>query len=108
MKDYKSLIIIIVLIVLFVVLWFTIKIPESNKEDVLLKKISQLELKIDSLNNVKDSLRIVIDSTHVKIINNEEHYKEVINTIVSQPDSIVDLWSKQYINDYRQRLINGQ
>ena len=100
-------IIIVVIIVLFVI-FFIANSPPKNEDDKLLKRINELELKIDSLNRSKDSIRTVIDSTHVKIITNEKHYKEVVNTILSQPDSITDLWTKQYINDYRNRLINGQ
>lgn len=108
MKDKFLYIIVGILFVLVILIWVSLaKSPKPN-EDILLERIHKLELKIDSLNDKKDSLRIIIDSTHVKIINNEEHYKEVVNTILSQPDSITDLWTKQYINDYRNRLINGQ
>jgi len=55
--------------------------PPNNE---LLDKINELEYKIDSLNNKKDSIITVIDSTHIKIITNEQHYKEVVNTILSQ------------------------
>lgn len=68
----------------------------SPKEDILLQKINNLELKIDSLNNIRDSIREVIDSTHIKIINNENHYKEVVNTIMLQSTSA----DSSFITDY--------
>ena len=76
--------------------------PE-NKEDLLLQKISELELKIDSLKNQKDSIKNIIDSTHIKIITNEKHYQERINTIITQPLSA----DSQYISDYIGRYIES-
>ena len=76
--------------------------PE-NKEDLLLQKISELELKIDSLKNQKDSIKTIIDSTHIKIITNERHYQERINTIITQPLSA----DSQYISDYIGRYIES-
>lgn len=61
--------------------------PRVDTNAELLERIKKLELKIDSLNLRKDSLRVVIDSTHIKIITNEKHYKERINTIIVQPAS---------------------
>ena len=67
-----------------------------DKDDELLRRINELELKIDSLNSRKDSIRSVIDSTHVKIITNEKHYQERINTILVQSASA----DSSYITDY--------
>lgn len=92
----------VVMLILFV--WFYISIADfrtpAQKEDQLLKKITELELKIDSLNNRKDSIRTVIDSTHVKIVTNEKHYQERINTIITQPDSFSESFTRQYLRDY--------
>ena len=94
----------LVAIVLFIV--FYIKIADFtpiDKDDLLLKKINELELKIDSINNTKDSIRTIIDSTHVKIITNEKHYQERINTIITQPLSV----DSQFISDYIGRYIES-
>jgi len=77
--------------------------PKSINDELLLNKISELELKIDNINNQKDSIRTVIDSTHVKIITNEKHYQERINTIISQPLSV----DSQFISDYIGRYIES-
>lgn len=69
--------------------------PEKENK-VFIEKINKLESKIDSINNKKDSIRTVIDSTHVKIITNEKHYQEVVNTIISQPTSA----DYEYITNY--------
>lgn len=77
--------------------------PKSNDLDKFLKKIDELELKIDSINKLKIEKRAVIDSTHVKIITNEKHYQERINTIITQPLSA----DSQYISDYIGRYIES-
>lgn len=101
MKTWQ--IILLGLISTALLIWFYISIADFNnpsKEDKLLKKITELELKIDSLNRHKDSIRTVIDSTHVKIVTNEKHYQERINTIITQPDSFSELFTRQYITNY--------
>ena len=92
--KYLKIIIEIVLVILLVLNL----IPK--KEDNLIEKVNELELKLDSLNLLKNSIRTVIDSTHVKIITNEKHYQERINTIITQPDSITESFTRQYIREY--------
>lgn len=97
-KTYSLIISVLILILIgIIVFWlFIARVPQNNTEDLLLKKINELELKIDSLNNKKDSIRMVIDSTHVKIITNEKHYQERINTIINQSASS----DSEFITDY--------
>jgi len=76
--------------------------PKVTNEE-LIKKIEQLESKIDSLNNSKDSLRQVVDSTHVKIITNEKHYKERIDTIIHQSSSADSCFITDYIRFYSEQ-----
>lgn len=105
MKD-KTIIGIIALVLIILIgiqQYYIIKNPYIDKNDILLKKIETLELKIDSLNNKKDSIRTIIDSTHVKIVTNEKHYQERINTIITQPLSA----DSQYISDYIGRYIES-
>lgn len=93
----KSILIIsaIIIIILLSVQQLMIR-NSSPKEDILLQKINQLELKLDSLNEIRDSIREVVDSTHIKIITNENHYKEVVNTIMLQSASA----DSSFITDY--------
>lgn len=70
------------------------------KEDILLQKITELEYKIDSLNMQKDSIRRVVDSTHVKIVTNEKHYQERVNTIMLQSSSADSSFLSDYIRQY--------
>ena len=101
MKDNKKTIIIIIIIALLLI-GFYIKVADfsspNTDDDKFYKKITELELKIDSLNYQKDSIRTVIDSTH--IITNEKHYQERVNTIITQPDSFSESFTRQYILEY--------
>ena len=100
-KEYITIGVLSILFILFI--WIYISLADftpKNQDDLLLKKINELELKIDSLNTRKDSIRNVIDSTHIKIITNEKHYQERINTIISQPDSFSESFTRQYLRDY--------
>ena len=103
MKDNKKTIIIIIIIALLLI-GFYIKVADFSSpktdDDKFYKKITELELKIDSLNYQKDSIRTVIDSTHIKIITNEKHYQERVNTIITQPDSFSESFTRQYILEY--------
>lgn len=99
MKIWLVRILILILFILFIIFYYNIA-DFTPKEDILLEKITKLESKIDSINNKKDSIRTVIDSTHIKIITNEKHYQERINTIIVQSDSDNLVFFKNYINNY--------
>ena len=103
MNDNKKTIIIIIVVALLLI-GFYIKVADfsvpKTDDDKFYKKITELELKIDSLNDQKDSIRTVIDSTHIKIVTNEKHYQERVNTIITQPDSFSESFTRQYILEY--------
>lgn len=100
MKKTNNVLLIIITILLFVIYFYIITADFSPKDDKLLQKINGLELKIDSINNKKDSIRTVIDSTHVKIVTNEKHYQERINTILVQSASSDSGFISNYIRQY--------
>ena len=106
MNDNKKTILIIIVVALLLI-GFYIKVADfsvpKTDDDKFYKKITELELKIDSLNYQKDSIRTVIDSTHIKIITNEEHYKEKVNTIMLQPFSADSSFIIDYIRQYRSK-----
>jgi hypothetical protein len=110
MKDNKKTIIIIIIIVLLLI-GFYIKVADFSTpkidDDKFYKKITELELKIDSLNDQKDSIRTVIDSTHVKIITNEKHYQERINTIITQPADSDYEFITAYARQHRAKRISN-
>lgn len=99
MKIWLVRILILILFILFVIFYYNIA-DFTPKENILLEKITKLESKIDSITNKKDSIRTVIDSTHIKIITNEKHYQERINTIIVQSDSDNLKFFKNYIKEY--------
>ena len=101
-KNWKPILFTILGLSLFI--WLYISIADfnpPNKEDEILKRINKLELKIASIKLKKDSIRTVIDSTHIKIITNEKHYKEKVNTIMLQPFSADSSFIIDYIRQYR-------
>ena len=103
-KNYNYLyflVCVIIVLIGFFLLYNKVSNLIENKDDTLLQKIDALELKINSLQSKKDSIRTVIDSTHVKIITNEKHYQEVVNTIISQPTSADYEFISNYIRQYR-------
>ena len=105
----KETIFIIIGVVLFI--WLYISLADfTPKNEQLLDRITELENKIDSLNNKKDSIRTIIDSTHVKIITNEKHFQERINTIIVQPASADSSFIADYIRLYSEQnsLLNSK
>ena len=101
MKNFNYFFFLVFIIVSVI---FYLKISKIEEDNTLLQKIDELELKINSLQSKKDSIRTVIDSTHVKIITNEEHYQEVINTIITQPTSEDFEFVRGYIGQYRNKM----
>jgi hypothetical protein len=99
----KKYIIIISIILILLLVWQQHLIRNSPKEDNLLEKIESLNKKLDSINIKKDSVRNVIDSTHIKIITNEKHYQERINTIILQSSSADSSFITNYIRQYRSK-----
>ena len=95
--NWKYTLIGTVIFILFIIFYISIAdFTPVDKDDLVLKRINELELKIDSLNKSKDSIRTIIDSTHIKIVTNEKHYQERINTILVQSASA----DSSYITDY--------
>lgn len=104
MKDKYVYILVVILVILEnFFIWFYIKDKLDERDNVFIEKIDKIESKIGSLQSKKDSIRTVIDSTHVKIITNEQHYQEVVNTIISQPTTADYDFVRGYIRQYRDK-----
>ena len=101
MKKYIIGLILIIVCLLGIQQYYIRSIPKE--EDSLLQHIILLEKKLDSISNKKDSVRRVIDSTHVKIVTNEKHYQERINTIMLQSSSADSSFITDYIRQYRSK-----
>lgn len=74
--------------------------PIKTKEDIILEKIENLEKQIKTIENKRDSIRIIMGAADKKIINNEKHYKETVNNIISQPNRIDSIFARNYIQKY--------
>ena len=98
MKE-KLLILITILIVVGLYIFAVKNSPESI-DDKILKKIESLELKVDSLSAKKDSIKTVILTVDREIINNEKHYEEVVNHIISNSHSADSIFSRNYITKF--------
>lgn len=98
----KVLKIIGIIAVVGFVVWLYLSVadfsPKKDRDAELIERLNRLESKLDSIKERKDSLRIVIDSTHVKIITNEKHYQERINTIIVQSSPADSQFVTDYIN----------
>ena len=90
-----------VIAIFIIIIYINLADFNPKKDDLLLEKINELELKIDSLSNKKDSIRTVIDSTHIKIITNEKRYQERIDVIIHQSASSDSGFITNYIRQYR-------
>lgn len=101
MKKYVITLILVIVCLLGIQQYYILNTPKE--EDSLLQHIILLEKKLDSISNKKDSVRKVIDSTHVKIVTNEKHYQERINTIMFQSSGADSSFITDYIRQYRSK-----
>jgi hypothetical protein len=101
MKKYIITLVLIIVCLLGIQQYHILTTP--REEDSLLQHIILLEKKLDSISNKKDSVRKVIDSTHVKIVTNEKHYQERINTIMLQSSGADSSFITDYIRQYRSK-----
>lgn len=99
-KTFLKGLFILLILILGIGYYSIVKNSPPSTDDLILKEIQNLELKLDSLSDKKDSIRTIILTTDKEILNNEKHYEEVVNTIIIQPDSITDAFIGQYIRDY--------
>lgn len=59
--------------------------PQPMNNENIEKKLEILERKIDSLSFARDSIRAVIDTAKVKIIEIHEEYNKIHTNIIHQP-----------------------
>lgn len=100
MENKKIFLLLFIIVLLVIIGIQQYRLAEVKTSSRLLEKIEQLEGKIENLTKQKDSIRVVIDSTHVKIIDNEKHFQERVNTIIIRPDSISESFTRQYIRNF--------
>ena len=105
MKD-KTIIFLIVMGTLLFVGFQQYMILNRNPpiDNILLDKINNLESKIDSLSNKKDSIQTIIVEIEKTIDKNHKNYEKVVNTIINSNDSINAIWIENYLKQYKQNL----
>ena len=103
MKDKTIVISILIVILVFLgfqqyMVW---KYPAVTDNQILIEKINNLETKIDSLSNKKDSIHTIVVEIEKTIDKNNKNYEKVVSTILTNDDSTNLIWAKQYIEKYR-------
>lgn len=78
------------------------KVDISNEE--LLQSVSN---KIDSLTHYKDSLKIVVDTNKVKIIEVEKKYETIRDRIITQSVDSDCITFSNYISNYQGLISNN-
>ena len=76
----------------------------NTKDTELLEKVKQLETKLDSLSNKKDSVKTVIIKLDKDLEYNEKHYEEAVNSILNASDSANRIFIDNYIKQYIERI----
>lgn len=79
---------------------FIIYKSPASTDELILNKLNELEAKLDTISDKKDSIRVVIATIDDKLVKNENHYETVVNNIMSQPDSIVADFTRQYLREF--------
>jgi len=108
MKNNTAIIILVILTIgLLVAQQFIIRksITPISDDDVI-KHITLLESKIDSIKGVRDSLIIVYDTTKVKIIELEKKHETIRDSIISQSVNSDCVVFSEYISNYNNRFTN--
>lgn len=93
------LFIIVLLVIQQYIIWNTPK-----KDDIVLKKINNIERKIDSLSINRDSIKNNIKKIDKEIDTNAKNYEEVVNIIINNDDSVNRIFIDNYIKDYIDRI----
>jgi len=107
MKNNVAIILLLILTIgLLIAQHYAIRKNVPNTEDEVIKHITLLESKIDSIKSVRDSLIIVCDTTKVKIIELEKRHETIRDSIISQSVNSDCIVFSEYISKYNSGLIS--
>ena len=93
--------IVIIVVLLGIQQYFLIWNSPPKEDNELFNKINNIESKIDSLSQKKDSIQTIIIEIEKTIDKNNKNYEKVVNTILNNDDSANYIWAKKYIEEYR-------
>lgn len=99
-KNFIYFISIVLIILLGVLVYITIVTSPPSTDDKILEKLNEIELSLDSISSKKDSIQTIIKQTDKQIYNNEKHYEEVVNNIITQSASADSIFSRNYIKEF--------
>ena len=77
-----------------------------SKEDKLMKEMKQISSKVDSIKRANDSIKVVIDTTEVKIEHVYEKYIQVREHIAAQSVDSDCVFFSNYLSQDSQRFID--
>lgn len=98
MKWWEVVIVLIALII--VVFMYDCYSRFYTDNNTYLQEISKLESKIDSIKSHRDSLHLVIDSTHTEMINIKHTYEKTVDIIHNNSVDSNYVFFTNYINNY--------
>ena len=96
--KYVYVSIIVVLVALICIFSF----KNKNNTDYG-KKIDSLKVEIKSINKQRDSIQIRMDTTVIKIKENERYYKETVNTIINNTTDANYIFFLNYLEENKAR-----
>lgn len=91
---------VLIVVSILVLGYFTFK---SKKVDSNIKKIDSLELEISAVKSKRDSIKGRIDTTIIKIKENEKYYKETVSTIINNTTDDDYIFFINYLKFNRER-----
>ena len=94
-------IIIVVVVLLGLQQWLIFNKPPEVTNVELLQSLDSLNSKINNLNFTRDSLKAVIDTNKVQIINVEKRYETIRDRIINQSVDSDCVTFSNYISNYQ-------
>lgn len=91
---------VLIVVSILVLGYFTFK---PKKVDSNIKKIDSLELEISAVKSKRDSIKGRIDTTIIKIKENEKYYKETVSTIINNTTDDDYIFFINYLKFNRER-----
>jgi len=81
-------------------------LPVQTDEQKLLEEINHLTVKVDSIRRANDSIKIIIDTTEVKIEHVYEKYIQVHDRIVTQSVDSDCVFFSRYLSEDSKRFVD--
>lgn len=103
-EKFVICICVLLILSLLVIQQIAIRDKKEDTNTELVNSINELSYKLDSINNIKDSVILRIDTTEVKIVELEKRYETTRDSIITQSVNADCVVFSEYISDYKNRL----